>query len=230
METIPVEGRILDLEGRPVAGATVSVKYVQSPPDGKLDAWIDEVKRLARQPFGLGIMPDAGPARAVLGDDRRDGRFRIDGLPRDGIATASIAGPGIETSEVYILTRDMPTIRVKNPMTGTTRPMLVYYGARFDHVAAKARPIVGTVRDKDTGAPIAGVHITGMPNIPTACPDARRRGDHRRPGPVPGHGLPTSRGFKLFTEAAGRPAVCELRVRLPRGRRPSPDHSPSTSP
>ena len=30
--TMPVEGRILDLEGRPVAGATVSVQHVQSPP------------------------------------------------------------------------------------------------------------------------------------------------------------------------------------------------------
>ena len=29
---IPVEGRVLDLEGRPVAGATVSVQFVQAPP------------------------------------------------------------------------------------------------------------------------------------------------------------------------------------------------------
>ncbi len=61
----PVEGRILDLEGRPVAGATVSIQHVQSPPGGKLDAWIDEVKRLGKQPFGLPIMasPGQGPAR-----------------------------------------------------------------------------------------------------------------------------------------------------------------------
>ena len=45
-------------------------------------------------------------------------------------------------------------------------PMLVYYGSRFDYIAARTEPIVGTVRDKDTGAPIPGVHITGMANIP----------------------------------------------------------------
>ena len=58
-----VEGRVLDLEGRPVSGATVAVKYVQSPPDGKLDAWIDEVKRLGKEPFGLPIMPTQGQAQ-----------------------------------------------------------------------------------------------------------------------------------------------------------------------
>ena len=50
---IRVEGRVIDLEGRPVNGATVAIKYVHSPPDGNLDAWIDEVKRLGKQPFGL---------------------------------------------------------------------------------------------------------------------------------------------------------------------------------
>ena len=57
------------------------------------------------------------PSSATTG---RDGRFRIDGLPRDAIVTASITGPGIETSEVYILTREMPTIRVKDPMVRST--------------------------------------------------------------------------------------------------------------
>ena len=87
--------------------------------------------------------------------------------------------------------------------------MIVYYGARFDHVAAPARPIVGTVRDKDTGAPIPGVHITGMPNIPNSLvptPGVEATTDAQ--GRYQVNGLPTSRGFKLFTEApAGQPYV-----------------------
>jgi RNA polymerase sigma factor (sigma-70 family) len=223
-----VEGRILDLEGRPIAGATVRVKYVQSPPNGKLDAWIDEVKRLGKQPFGLPLvaMPgqgSSGPSLAQsflanLGLGRKspsfsattgpDGRFRLEGLPRDGIATASITGPGIETSEVYILTRDLPTIRVKDPMIANG-PMIVYYGTRFDHVAATTQPIVGIVRDKDTGAPIPGVHITGMPNIPhnmIATPGVEATTDAQ--GHYQVNGLSISRGFKLFTEVpAGQPYV-----------------------
>ncbi len=238
-----VEGRILDLEGRPVAGAMVGVKYVQSPPDGKLDLWIDEVKRLAKQPFGLPIIASPAqhePAAVVNGrgvtisllsgrglvrsllenldpGTRRppfsattgpDGRFRIDGLPRDGIATATISGPSIESAEVYILTRDVPTIRVKNPMF-PDHPMLVYYGARFEYIAATAQPIVGTVRDKDTGVPIPGVRITGMPNIPNSMiptPGVAATTDAQ--GRYQVNGLSTARGFKLFTQApADQPYV-----------------------
>jgi RNA polymerase sigma factor (sigma-70 family) len=208
VSTTPVEGRIVDLEGRPVAGATISVKYVLSPPEGKLDVWIDEVKRLAKQPFGLNTMADPGPHAPFSATSDRDGRFRIEGMPSDGIATAAISGPGIETSEVYILTRDVPTIRVKKPDLADA-PMLIYYGARFDHVAAKARPIIGTIRDKDTGAPIAGVHITGMPNIQSSMiptPGVEATSDAQ--GRYKITGLPTSSGFKLFTEAAaGQPYV-----------------------
>ena len=87
--------------------------------------------------------------------------------------------------------------------------MIVYYGARFDHIVAATQPIVGTVRDKDTGAPIPGVHITGMPNIPNSMiptPGVEATTDAQ--GRYQVNGLSTSRGFKLFTEApAGQPYV-----------------------
>jgi hypothetical protein len=36
---------------------------------------------------------------------------------------------------------------------------MTYYGARFDHVAQPSRPVVGVVRDKDTGAPLPGAIV-----------------------------------------------------------------------
>src|SRR5206468_12015452 len=42
----------------------------------------------------------------------------------------------------------------------TAAPLV--YGSTFDHVANPSRPIVGTVRDKQTGQPVAGVWINAV--------------------------------------------------------------------
>ena len=211
--TMRVEGRILDLEGRPVAGATISVTDFELPPDGKLDVWIDELKRLGKKTSFRQVPVVSSDRRPVFSATTgSDGRFRIAGLSRECLATASITGPGIETSDVHILTRDMPTFRAQVPMIFNGKnlgQMRVYYGARFDHVAAPARPIIGTVRDKDTGASIAGVSITGMPNIPNSLsPTPGVEATTNAEGQFRVDGLPVSRGFKLFTEVpVGQPYV-----------------------
>ena len=62
----------------------------------------------------------------------RDGRLRILAMPRDAIARALIRGPGIETSDFYILQPRHPKTRVKNRSSGA-----VLYGTRFDHAACR---------------------------------------------------------------------------------------------
>src|SRR5262249_9612099 len=68
-------------------------------------------------------------------------------------------GPTIETSEVCAMTRPAPTIvtpRAKDhPRLGNS----VFHGNTFDHAAAPTRPVVGVLRDKDTGKPLAGITI-----------------------------------------------------------------------
>src|SRR5207244_10154672 len=60
---------------------------------------------------------------------------------------------------INILTRTGGTITVpewkRSPEGGT----LTYYGATFDHAAAPTKPIIGVVRDKDTGKPLAGAIV-----------------------------------------------------------------------
>ena len=201
--TMPVEGRVLDLQGRPVAGATIGVLRVQLPTGGNLDAWIDGARRLENAQGGLREWKE--PAGAPSATSGPDGRFRLVGFPRDAVVTASIRGPGIETSEIHLVTRDLPTFRLPLFPRG---PVNIYYGARFDHVAAPLRPIVGTVRDQDTGAPISGVRITGTADIPrSGIPTPGIEATTDAQGRYRLNGLPVARGFRLFTEAPGQPYV-----------------------
>jgi protocatechuate 3,4-dioxygenase beta subunit len=87
------------------------------------------------------------------------GRFRLTGIGRERLVWLSIQGAGIETAwQVWARTRPGPTLVVpKIRLRDSER--YTYYGATFEHVARPSRPIVGTVRDKDTGKPLAGVTI-----------------------------------------------------------------------
>ena len=42
---MPITGRIVDLEGRPVTGATVRITQITKPKGDNLDPWIEAVKR-----------------------------------------------------------------------------------------------------------------------------------------------------------------------------------------
>src|SRR5262249_33950690 len=44
-DDVPIKGRLLTLEGRPIVGATVQVLALDEPTEGSLDAWIDGQKR-----------------------------------------------------------------------------------------------------------------------------------------------------------------------------------------
>jgi RNA polymerase sigma factor (sigma-70 family) len=152
---VPVEGRVIDLQGKPVAGVRVQPQSVGFREDG--GDLKDFVKSLEKHVYSfLGTTVDAG----VMGLTRptvtgADGRFRLSaGISSECVVGLRIEGPTIETVEVYTLTRSDPGVRF--PLTALH---FVYYGPRFDHAAAPTRPIVGRIRDKGTGKPIAGVTI-----------------------------------------------------------------------
>ena len=89
------------------------------------------------------------------------GRFRIRGIGRERVATLQLEGPTIETQRVEVRTRPGQTLRVA-PWKGFGNANLVtIHGAVFDHVVGPTRPIEGSVRDQDTGKPLAGITVRG---------------------------------------------------------------------
>jgi RNA polymerase sigma factor (sigma-70 family) len=151
VKDVPIGMRILDPDGKPVAGAKLTVMGLWTPKGGDLGAYLDA----GSKGEGYAIAkswdwPLAGqPAVLTTG---KDGRFRLAGAGGERVVHLRVEGPGIASSGLYVMTR--ATESVKHPKGWTHT-----YGASSDYVAHASRPIRGVVRDKETGKPLAGVSV-----------------------------------------------------------------------
>ncbi|HLJ94074.1 MAG TPA: hypothetical protein VKU02_12885 [Gemmataceae bacterium] len=161
-DDIPIMGRVLDLENEPVGNATVRVIRVRRMASEDLTPWISDLQGAGRK-----SLFDLERARTLMTYERlmkpvwgilgipasvttdADGRFRLSGFGRERAVELVIEGPGIESRQMTVVTR-------KEVPAGL--PPFIY-GARFDHRAAPAKPIVGNVREMGTGKPAAGVEV-----------------------------------------------------------------------
>ncbi len=165
-DDLPVRGRVLDLEGRPVAGATVRVFDVRAMADGgELGPWLKEQKEAGLRLLPPPIPPAAAPKKAAavkstageaLGlpsslSTGKDGRFRFDGVGRERAVFIEVRGPGLETTTVIAVTRP-------GPQQGLPAH---FRGAAFDWAVGPSKPLVGTVRDRKTGVPLAKMQVYG---------------------------------------------------------------------
>ena len=117
-----IEGRIVNLEGRPVAGAQVGVSQLWSPPEdgpdrspgrpaapgSRLGRWLDQVRDRGVQYPSSGLV--SSPTNQTATTDR-DGRFRLTGVGPDQLAEIFVSGPTIATAELYAMSRDGDEVR-----------------------------------------------------------------------------------------------------------------------
>jgi beta-lactamase regulating signal transducer with metallopeptidase domain/protocatechuate 3,4-dioxygenase beta subunit len=166
-DDVPIEGRILDLGGQPVAGAKVQVVVLLWPRTGDLSEWSKalrerkvayQVQREHLDEWGDRAVSDMFPEV----ETSRDGWFTIKGVGRERVVSLLIRGPLIETKIVNVVTAPFETIHVPDFAQGAMSRPITYYGPRFEHVAGPTRIVTGTVRDKDTGKPLAGAVVKDM--------------------------------------------------------------------
>ena len=166
-DDVPISGRIIDLEGRPVAGVTVKVLNVRSTPKGSLDEWLkaleerQELYNLEHEFLPNRLERQTTPAVIPQVATSADGTFRIEGVGRERVATLQLEATTIETKQLEVRTRPGDTIRVPAYKGGMSPDVITIHGARFEHVAGPTRPIEGFVRDQDTGKPLAGIMVRG---------------------------------------------------------------------
>jgi len=211
----PIEGRVVDLEGRPVAGARVQAVRIWFDENGDLAGWIARARNGAAGNLWQGLEqlslePVSSPAgrapaeplvsiSATTGDD---GRFTLTGIGRDRIADLIVSGPGIATTLVHAFSRPEAEIRTVDRGMMRREPFIVR-APKFELALPPSKRVEGVVRDKDSGAPIAGLEIRaavfdqsslipaqGVEN--TTGADGRYRLD----------GLPRAAAYRLFLRPA----------------------------
>ena len=155
VEDLPVNGRVLDSNRQPVAGARVFVREVLSDPEAGAARFLRSdinywYPRSWRGPF---------PGQAPSATTDADGRFRLTGLGRERIVTLALEGPAIPDTFLTAVVRP------------TDRASARFNGATFDYVAATVRSIRGVVRDKATGKPVVGVRMSALQAQATTLTD-----------------------------------------------------------
>jgi RNA polymerase sigma factor (sigma-70 family) len=138
-DDVAVKGRLLDLEGHPIPGSTVTVLRVEKKALG--------IAGEAPRPYMGAELLDAAPSVKT----GADGRFRMTGFGRDRLVRLRIQGPAIENTYVTVQTR-------QEGEAGAAKNDRIY-PATFDYVAGPNWPIHGTVREKGTGKPLAGITV-----------------------------------------------------------------------
>ena len=155
---MPIEGRIVDDEGRPVKDAQVSVLQIGTSRNEDLNPWAEALKgaKEARAPESRFLGKRACPN--LLGNilpprkTGANGHFVLKGVGNERIATLRVEGPDIATSIINVATRpldrvEMPDYREAHPPWENRSTM----EPRLNTAYSTAKPIVGVVRDKDYG-------------------------------------------------------------------------------
>lgn len=176
-DDVPIQGRILDLEGKPVAGASVRIDdLLYFPKKGDLTPWLEGIKAGTPNSDMVHMTALWSPAYGALippVTTGADGKFTIKGVGRERLVGLRIDGPTIATRLIKAMTQPSETLRPyqdKPAMDGHRATYYGHYGPTFDLVIPPTKPVVGVVRDKATGKPLAGVTvhtylISGMEGI-----------------------------------------------------------------
>ena len=159
---VPINGRIVDLEGRPVAGVSVKTGSYRTPKSGDLTRWLDGVKR-GEPPWVVAAHVEwskEAPATAMHeATTDRDGRFRLEGLGAERVVQLTLQGATVAATTIEVATRKMDPITARGFGNQHGPGFLSIYGADFTLTAAPGRTVEGIIKDARTGEPVVDAEV-----------------------------------------------------------------------
>ena len=155
---VPITGRVIDLEGKPVAGAKVGVHMIETTGpdkfDGFLKAWTGTKDEHEQSIYMLDqrLYENPGLAEIFAATTGADGQFTIRGVGTDRVPSIVIEAPGKAVQPVRVVTR--PGFK-----DGPAGRMYRMFAPEAVFTLGPARHITGIVRDAKTKKPVAGVRV-----------------------------------------------------------------------
>jgi RNA polymerase sigma factor (sigma-70 family) len=173
----PIRGRLVDLQGKPVAGAVIRIRSVYLPDNDDLRAakakWREQGWYRCREGYVEPFLRRAGELDVAFPGipevhSGLDGKFAITGIGDSRLALLAIEGPGIAMVNLPVLTEAGDTFKI--PLMGNepAGEQVTIYRAGLQYVAAPSQQIEGIVTDKDTGKPILGLTVRSWTDLPHA--------------------------------------------------------------
>ncbi len=165
-DDVPIRGRLIDLQGRPVASARIRVERVATSAKGDLTPFLTAAKESKFRIYELRdrylsrdfqFTDSFHPIPTVTADS--DGRFVVRGIGREREVSLMVEGSSVRWTEVSALTRPGPAIKIVDLWRAKDPWIETYHGAEFTLTLPPSRPYVGFVRDRDTGRGVPGVSI-----------------------------------------------------------------------
>jgi RNA polymerase sigma factor (sigma-70 family) len=167
-----ISGRIINTEGKPVAGATITLTHVAGYPNDSLDSFLSRWKeRSAMSGFPASVKAVGGEAIFPKATTDKAGRFTITGVGVERFMTLHLRGPGIAEADLYVVNRpgfdpqplnklSMEKLNELGKVMIGLPPLWLLWGPDSEIVAEASKLIRGTVKDFHTGRPRAGVGVT----------------------------------------------------------------------
>jgi RNA polymerase sigma factor (sigma-70 family) len=170
VKDVPIRGRLLTTEGKPIAGVTVTVAGLMA--FERLDDFLRVFRRETKHfDEGTGARRLSLPLNDVLHvqPTDKDGRFDIKGVGVERLAGLAVKSAVVAPATILVVTRT--DFDAKAYLKSVLRPkderMPPLFGPSFEHVVDRAvakeeRAIEGVVREAGNGKPVAGAAVQAL--------------------------------------------------------------------
>ena len=211
---LPIQGRVVDLQGSPLAGIRVGVQGgLERTPGGNLDSALASMRSdhsgFSRKRSQSDLLGPTGGQLIPPATTDADGRFSLAELGRERLVILDFLGPNMAYTKAEVATRTKVP-----PVSPVGYERLLLFGADFTLTAPPTRPIVGTIRDAKTGKALAGVRVQSYRFLDSRYPNEALRTETDSNGRYELRGMPDGQGnvIQILPKADQPYLVRQVRV------------------